>query len=148
MVSNIPPSRSVVVKSIPSAIDGLYEWILNILEANGFSTKDIFAVHLALEEAFLNAIKHGNKMDSSKDVKIDCSVTPDRIDIFMTDEGGGFDPNTVPDPRCSENLYKTGGRGLFLMRSYLDVVEFNERGNCVHMARYKRKRNIKSVKSR
>ena len=57
----------------------------------------------------------------------------------MMDEGDGFDPNDVPDPRCGENLYKIDGRGLFLIRSYMDVVEFNEPGNQVHMVRYKEK---------
>ena len=57
----------------------------------------------------------------------------------MTDEGDGFDPQAVPDPRYGENLYKIKGRGLLLMRSYMDAVEFNERGNRVRMIRYKNK---------
>ena len=57
----------------------------------------------------------------------------------MTDQGNGFDPETVPDPRRGENLYKKEGRGLLLMQSYMDIVEYNERGNHVHMVRYKEK---------
>ena len=139
MVSKIPTSRSTVVESRPSAIIEVYRRILANLEANDFSEEDIFAVHLALEETFLNAIQHGNKMDPNKKVKIDYSVSSDKIEISMVDEGDGFDPNAVPDPRCGENLYKNEGRGLLLIRSYMDVVEFSEGGNRVRMVKYKEK---------
>ena len=139
MASKIPISRSMVVENTLSAIVGVCRWILSELEANNFSQEDIFAVHLALEEAFVNAVKHGNKMDPDKEIKIDYSVDLDKVEISMTDEGDGFDPEAVPDPRCGENLYKTDGRGLLLIRSYMDVVEFNKRGNSVHMVRYKEK---------
>jgi serine/threonine-protein kinase RsbW len=144
MVSKTPVNRSMVVKSTPLAVRGVCKKILSELGANNFSQDDIFAVHLALEEAFLNAVKHGNKMNPNKEIKIDYLVDVDRIEISMMDEGNGFDPEVVPDPRYGENLYKTEGRGLFLIRSYMDVVEFNKRGNCVRMVRYKEKpRTIK-----
>ncbi len=139
MASKIPISRSIAVESTPSAIIGVCRHILAELEANNFSQDDIFAVHLALEEALINAVEHGNKMDPDKEVKIDYSVDMDKIEISVTDNGNGFNPNTVPDPRYGENLYKSGGRGLFLIRSYMDVVEFNERGNRMHLVRYKKK---------
>ena len=68
-------------------------------------------------------------------------VTLDKIEIAVIDEGYGFNPQNVPDPRYGENLYKTEGRGLLLMRSYMDVVEFNKQGNRVSMVRYKEKRH-------
>jgi serine/threonine-protein kinase RsbW len=80
-------------------------------------------------------------MDPAKGVKIDYLVAPDKIEVTVTDEGDGFDPEAVPDPRYGENLYKPEGRGLFLMRSYMDAVEFNERGNSVYMVKYKKKPN-------
>ena len=98
-------------------------------------------MHLALEEAFINAIKHGNKMEPSKAVKIDYSIEPDKIEICMTDEGEGFDPEVIPDPRYGDNLYKPAGRGMLLMRSFMDVVEYNKQGNSVRMIRYREKRN-------
>jgi serine/threonine-protein kinase RsbW len=129
----------MAIESTPSAIVEVCKWILPKLEANKFSQEDIFAVHLAIEEAFINAIKHGNKMNADKEVKIGYSVSPDKVEISMTDQGSGFDPEAVPDPRLGENLYKSGGRGLLLMQSYMDVVEFNKRGNRVRMVRYKEK---------
>ncbi|MGA2171897.1 MAG: ATP-binding protein [Sedimentisphaerales bacterium] len=134
-------SRSVVVSSTHSAIDEIYRQILPSLKASNFSQEDVFAVHLALEEAFINAIKHGNKMEPSRAVKIDYSIEPDKIEICMTDEGEGFDPEVIPDPRYGDNLYKPAGRGMLLMRSFMDVVEYNKQGNSVRMIRYKEKRN-------
>ena len=139
MASKTPMSRSMAVASAPSAIAEVCKWVLPQLLANSFSNSDIFAVRLALEEAFLNAIKHGNKMDSEKEIKIGCLVDMDKVEISMTDQGNGFDPTSVPDPRCKQNLYKAHGRGLLLIRSYMDIVEFNERGNSVRMVKYREK---------
>lgn len=139
MVPKIPVNHSVVVKTKLSGIVEISSSLVSKLEVYDFSEEDIFAVRLALQEAFLNAIMHGNRMDSKKKVKIDCLVEPERVEISMIDEGEGFDPNAVPDPRYGENLYKPNGRGLFLMRSYMDLVEFNEQGNRVRMVRYREK---------
>jgi len=136
-VSGIPTSYSVVLESVPSAVDGVWERISSELEADNFSQEDIFAVHLALEEAFINAVKHGNGADPDKKVKIDYLVSSEKVEIFVSDEGDGFDPDVVPDPRCGENLYKPEGRGLLLMRSFMSAVKFNKQGNRVHMVRFK-----------
>ena len=137
MASNGPTSHSTVVESKPPAITEVCKQILSKLKDHDFNQEDIFAVHLALEEAFINAIKHGNKMDPNKEIRIDYSVSLDKIEISMVDEGEGFDPRTVPDPRYGDNLYRPGGRGLFLMHAYMDEVEFNKRGNGVRMVRYR-----------
>ena len=146
MEMKTPIRRSMTVESKVSEIEKECRWILSQLEANEFSSEDIFAVHLALEEAFINAVKHGNQMDVSKAIKIDYSVDAEKIEICMTDEGAGFEPAEVPDPREEENLYKTGGRGLFLMRAYMDVIEFNEVGNSVRMVKNRSKKlKVKSA---
>jgi len=142
MAAKTPISRSIALESMPSSIIKVCKQILSELKANDFSQEDAFAVHLALQEAFLNALKHGNKMDTGKQVKIDYVLDSDRIEISMTDEGNGFDPGSIPDPRVGQNLYKAEGRGLLLIRSYMDVVRFSERGNCVHMVRYKEKPQV------
>jgi serine/threonine-protein kinase RsbW len=141
MVSNMPISRSVVVSSTPAAVVDIFRQIVPSLQANNFTEDDIFAVHLAIEEAFINAIKHGNKLESSKAVKIDYSVESDKVEICMTDEGEGFDPEVIPDPRYGDNLYKPAGRGMLLMRSFMDVVEYSKQGNSVRMIRYREKRH-------
>jgi serine/threonine-protein kinase RsbW len=141
MVLNMSISRSMILSSTPAAIIDVFRQIQPNLQANKFTEEDIFAVHLALEEAFINAIRHGNKMEPSKAVKIDYAIEPDKIEICMTDEGNGFDPEVIPDPRYGDNLYKPAGRGMLLMRSFMDVVEYNKKGNSVRMIRYREKRH-------
>jgi len=116
--------------------------ILSKLEEYNFDKDDIFAVHLTLEEAFLNAVKHGNKMDPTKKVKIDYTVDSEKVEISITDEGNGFEPDAVVDPRFGAGLYEPGGRGLLLMNSYMDTVKYNEQGNSVFMVRYKEKPHL------
>lgn len=139
MTSETPTSYSIVVESKPSEVVRVCEEVLDRLRNKGFGKDDIFAVHLTLEEAFLNAVKHGNKMDPSKTIKIDYSVSEDKLEITITDQGPGFKPDKVDDPRFGENLFKPGGRGLLLMNSYMDTVKYNEQGNSVYMVRYKEK---------
>ena len=138
MVSKTPLSRSVIVENVASATVEVAEGILSELKLRDFGEDATFAVHLALVEAFWNALTHGNKMDPGKKIKIDYAIDGDKVEVSIADDGGGFDPSAVPDPRYGENLYRPGGRGLFLIRSYMDEVRFNDSGNCVHMVRYKR----------
>ncbi len=105
------------------------------LQASAYAEHDIFAIKLALEEALVNAIKHGNQMDPDKRVFVSYRVTPDRFDIRITDEGQGFDPEDVPDPTAIENLERPCGRGLLLMRHFMTEVEYHGRGNAVSMAK-------------
>lgn len=137
MAAETPVRCSLVVKSEPSALGRPCRQVLAALDTKGFSQDDIFAVHLALEEAFLNAVKHGNKLDSTKKVTIDYVIDSEKVEINITDEGNGFDPGAIPDPRVGENLYRPEGRGLLLMGAYMHIVEYNARGNSLHMVRYK-----------
>jgi serine/threonine-protein kinase RsbW len=100
-----------------------------------FSDIDIFAIKLALEEALVNAIKHGNQFDRTKKVRIVYKVQKDRFDIEIKDEGPGFDPADVPDPTAIENLERPCGRGLMLMRYYMTEVNFSMGGNSVSMTK-------------
>jgi serine/threonine-protein kinase RsbW len=139
MASEAPIHSSVSVESKPSGLSEPCQRLLSILEERGFTQDDIFAVHLALEEAFLNAVKHGNKMDPSKTVSFEYQVDEGKVEIRMTDQGSGFNPQDIPDPREGENLYRPEGRGLLLMGAYMDVVEYNEQGNGVRMVRYRKR---------
>jgi len=137
MALDTPTSSSVVVPSQPLALDGIYKQILSGLKQNNYSEDDIFAVHLAFEEAFLNAVKHGNKMDPAKTVTVEYAVNAEKATITITDEGEGFNPSGVPDPRLGDNLYQPEGRGLLLINAYMNVVEYNDHGNRVYMARFR-----------
>jgi serine/threonine-protein kinase RsbW len=109
------------------------------LRVAGYSEHDLFSVKLALEEALVNAIKHGNQLDLDKRVFISYQVTPERFDIWITDEGQGFNPEEVPDPTAIENIERPCGRGLLLMRGFMDGVEYLGKGNVVHMWKIKGK---------
>src|SRR3989442_738783 len=80
-----------------------------------YEDREIFGIRLALEEAIVNAIKHGNQLDQGKKVHVRFCVNPERFDVGVTDEGPGYEPGDVPDPLADENLERPSGRGLFLM---------------------------------
>jgi len=101
----------------------------------GYPEADVFAVRLALEEAVVNAIKHGNQGDPSKEVCVRCKVGAERVMVEVEDQGNGFNPKKVPDPLALENLERSCGRGVFLMRHYMTWVRFNERGNRVTLCK-------------
>lgn len=113
----------------------MLQQVLNQLELHEFGQRDIFDVHMALEEALVNAIKHGNKLDPNKRVRVTCQVSHERVRLQIEDQGEGFDPEEVPDPTAEENLDKPSGRGIMLMRSFMSSVAYSERGNCVTMTK-------------
>jgi serine/threonine-protein kinase RsbW len=101
---------------------------------------EIFAVRMSLEEAVVNAIKHGNQFDPGKMVHIECRITPTKIWVDIEDEGAGFDPCSVPDCTADENLDKPSGRGLHLMRHYMTHIEYRKDGKRVVMEKRIRKK--------
>jgi len=111
----------------------ILEDLLEQLGAHDWSPSDIFAIHLAAEEAIVNAIVHGNKLDPRKKVRVVCFVSSDLARIEVTDEGAGFDPAAVPDCRLEERLDAPNGRGVMLMRTFMTRIEYSGRGNCVLM---------------
>lgn len=113
--------------------------ILGEVKKHGFREQETFAVKLALEEAVTNAFRHGNKCDPSKRIIVRYDVTPKRVEILVIDEGEGFRPDLVPDPTLPENLDRPHGRGIMLMRSYLDEVEYHQPGNSVRLVMLKKR---------
>jgi len=134
---NNEPAYSIdlVIASDPEDARRVQDEIEMALKANQFSEKEIFGIRLALEEALVNAIKHGNNLDKSKKVHIAYGVDEQRFDIRIRDEGPGFDPQDVPDPTAVENLERPCGRGLMLMRHYMNKVSFEAHGNAVLMCK-------------
>ena len=127
--------QRIVIPSEPMQLARVESRILARLEEENYGERVLFGVRLALEEAVVNAIKHGNNMDKAKKVTITYSVDRERCRITVEDEGKGFDPFAVPDPTMDENLDKPHGRGLVLIRAYMDEVRFNEKGNRITMVK-------------
>ena len=93
-----------------------------------------FEIELALREALVNAIVHGNQQDPRKRVYVNCRCTTDgEVSITVEDEGHGFENDAVPDPTSPENLLRTHGRGIYLIRTLMDEVDFEQGGSVVHM---------------
>lgn len=116
----------------------LQDEILEELRRSEFDEKAIFGIRLAVEEALINAIKHGNKLDPDKQVRVRYTIDDEHFLIEIEDEGPGFDPGVIPDPTAPENLERPSGRGLLLMRAYMTDCEFRDRGNVCRMRRVRR----------
>jgi len=125
----------VIIPSDPVRARQVQEDVEHALKANQFADKDVFGIRLALEEAMVNAIKHGNQLDASKRVHIKYHITPGRFEIQIKDEGPGFNPEEIPDPMAPENLERECGRGLLLMKHYMTEVKFHPPGNIVSMVK-------------
>jgi len=116
-------------------LEGVMEHLQAAMSASGYSHRDFFAVRLSLEEAVVNAIKHGHQGDPSKEVHVLYYVGPQQVVLVVEDQGPGFRPDEVPDPLDPENLERACGRGVFLMHHYMDEVKYNDRGNCVTLCK-------------
>jgi serine/threonine-protein kinase RsbW len=88
---------------------------------------------ISLTEAVTNAITHGNHYDENKVVQINLQKKSDTIAFRVSDQGCGFDPESVPDPTCDENICKCGGRGVFLMQRLCDQIQYKDNGRTVEM---------------
>ena len=119
----------VIIPSDTSQGQAIQERIVKALEDRSFSARDVFGVRLALEEAIVNAIKHGNRMDPQKTVRISCAVNHSRVRVEIEDQGAGFRVEDVPDPTLDENLERPCGRGIMLMKAFMNLIEYNDAGN-------------------
>lgn len=128
-------AAEVIIPSDVAEARRIQNDIEQLLQARRINERDVFSIKLALEEALVNAIKHGNQMDCGKKVYITYQLDSERFHIQITDDGPGFDPCDVPDPTAFENLERPCGRGLMLMRHYMTEVSFKERGNTVAMTK-------------
>lgn len=118
-----------VIPNDPVAGRQLLDELLRQLEAQNWTRREIFGVHLAVDEALVNAILHGNGLDQAKHVRFCCWLSPHKVRVEITDEGPGFDPDRLADPTDAAHLGCPGGRGVLLMRAFMSHVEFCERGN-------------------
>lgn len=90
-------------------------------------------LRVGVTEALANAMIYGNCRDPEKRVVVEAEIAAEACTVRVTDEGGGFNPEHVPDPRLPRYRERVGGRGIFLIRALMDHVEFNERGNSISM---------------
>jgi len=128
----------ITIPSDPAEVQRIQDHIEFQLKQHHFEDREIFSIRLALEEALVNAIKHGNQLDRSKKVHIHCAITPERFEVAISDEGPGFNPDDVPNPLWEENLERPCGRGLFLIRHYMTDVTYHPPGNRLTMSKLRK----------
>ncbi len=129
-------SAWTIDRTIPSELLSgrrVLEELLERLQGENWTSREIFGIRLALEEAVVNAIKHGNCLDPNKQVHVICQSSSEKIWIKISDEGPGFDPESVPDCTDAEHIDVPHGRGIMLMRNFMSRVEYNDQGNVVTM---------------
>ncbi|MEJ5315558.1 MAG: ATP-binding protein [Tenuifilum sp.] len=120
------PSKLEQISLIEKTIDEITEKLT--------LTPDVYGkILIAAIEGVNNAIVHGNKLDDKKVVKVNIKICDTKVCITISDQGKGFDPNTIPDPTIPENIENISGRGVFLMKKLSDEIAFENNGTTVKM---------------
>lgn len=125
-------------QTLPSDLDvghAAIEELMTALGSAGWEGMDVFRIQMAIEEAVVNAIEHGNKRDPEKRIRLVFDVTPTKATLTIMDQGEGFDHRNVADPTTEELLEKPRGRGVMLMRELMNEAIFNEAGNQVTLVK-------------
>ena len=116
-------------------MNGVLEYLQERVAKLGLIKPDRSNLFIALDEAFVNAVKHGNKNDPNKLLRITAELSPKEASFTVEDEGEGFDVRAIPNPCDPDNLFRTSGRGVLLIYNIMDEVEYNAQGNRVKMVK-------------
>ena len=110
----------VTLDSIIESVEIAEEIALKVAQAAGFAEEDLHKLGMSVREGVINALQYGNKMSPDKKIRLTLQIHPDKLQIGILDQGEGFSLDDVPDPLAEENLLKSSGRGILLMRSFMD----------------------------
>lgn len=127
------------LESTLESVDQAESLVLAMAKRIGFGEDDENSISMAIRESMVNAVAHGNKYNNRKRVQLTIEGHPDRLVVKIADEGDGFDEAAVADPLAAENLLKQSGRGLLLMRAFMDECQHSKRephGTVVRMVKY------------
>ena len=116
---------SYTLDSTLETVNNAEETATRMAAEAGFDEDEIMKISMAVREAAVNAVLHGNAYDPNKKVTLAFERTADDLVIVIRDQGTGLDESKIPDPLAADNLLKTSGRGIFLIRSFMDVVEIH-----------------------
>jgi serine/threonine-protein kinase RsbW len=130
------PSKVIIPNDLTAARK-VEDRIMRQVESMGYSPRCVFGIRLALEEALVNAYRHGNHGDESKRITVSYDIGPQRVVVRVRDDGPGFEPGRVPDPTSPDRVCLPCGRGIMLMRAYLDEVTYSDQGNEVQLVKEK-----------
>jgi serine/threonine-protein kinase RsbW len=141
VVQQIREKIEFVFPSTIGLMNSILDYLLHRVEKVGVVNPESSNLFIALDEAFVNAVKHGNKFDAEKNVKVTAEVSIKEARFTVEDEGDGFDVKSIPDPTNPENLFKASGRGVLFIHNIMDEVRYNERGNRLEMIKKSDKKN-------
>ena len=116
---------SYTLDSTLETVENAEQTASRIAAEAGFDDEEVMRIAMAVREAAVNAVLHGNAYDPGKKVKLDFERTDHDLVITIRDQGRGLDMSKIPDPLAAENLLKTSGRGIFLIRSFMDDVKIS-----------------------
>lgn len=116
---------SYTLDSTLETVDNAEQTATRIAAEAGFEEDEVMRISMAVREAAINAVLHGNAYDPGKKVRLDFESTGGDLVITISDQGKGIDVSKIPDPLAPENLLKTSGRGIFLIRSFMDEVQIH-----------------------
>jgi len=116
-----------------NSIQQVEQYIYELRDKISISDEKFYNILIAVTEAVNNAIIHGNKYSPDKIVDFSLRATDQEVTLIVIDQGDGFDPEQVSDPRTPENLFKEHGRGVFLIRQLADSVEYSDGGRCISL---------------
>ena len=134
----LPHVHEKIEFELPSDLalmNGVLEYLQERVAKLGLIKPERSNLFIALDEAFVNAVKHGNKSNPNKLLKITAELSPKEACFTVEDEGEGFDIGEIPDPCDPANLFRTSGRGVLLIYNIMDEVEYNAQGNRVKMVK-------------
>ena len=123
----------LVLESDTKNIHKVEDFFIQLNGEFGMPEEKLHALLVAVTEAVNNGMIHGNKNDKTKHVTVTCKLSRHVLTVTIADEGGGFEPDALPNPLHDENLLRAGGRGVFLMKTLMESVTFNKAGNEVTM---------------
>lgn len=129
----IGETKELNLPSVLESVDKAASEAENFARSNGFDDAALSAIDMATREAVANAVKHGNKLDETKQVEIHFNNLEKGLEITVRDFGAGFAVDEVPDPTNPENLLKASGRGILFMRAFMEEVEWlnHEKGGMI-----------------
>lgn len=110
----------VTLDTALESVDLAENIVQRVAEAAGFGEEDVHKFAMAVREGVINAYNYGNRRDPQKKITVIVEFDPDKMIVHILDEGYGFELTEIPDPLAEENLLRTSGRGLFLMRAFMD----------------------------
>lgn len=120
---HVPETRELFLDSTLESVDSAEELTVGVAEKAGFADDDLMKIGMAVRESMVNAVVHGNRYNTNKKVRLSVSVNEGTLTIKIADQGESFAFEKLPDPLAPENLMRTSGRGIFLIRSFMDEFD-------------------------